>query len=769
MRNLKLYFCLLSLIFLTVHNQGLAFGFQQEQSLFNYETDELSAQQSDEPAAPRQKRKIKINKLALESKTGSDFSLPLPDGKSYRARPMKIEKRAAKDLSWFGKLSGVTEGLNDVILSQKGGILSGLIYTPEALYQISSEDGVTHTISEVDPSEAPTCKNAVLPAAATDGATTEQNTSITTQATTSAVPVDILVVYTAAARTAAGGAAAMASQIQLAVDAANQAFTNSNVNVQLRLVHAAEVAYTETGSAFPDLQWVQQSAEVAQLRNTYKADLVSFFVEQMNDAAGLGYVMAQGNDQPYFEAYAFTVVKRQFASSHLVLAHEIGHNFGCNHDIENVPQDQISMQLYPYAFGYKVSGSFATVMAYANNCNNCRTVPYFSNANVLINNVAAGIPDQKENYRVINSTAALVSSFRAGTSTPTTSCSVQANATVPASAVKGSSVSFAGSATASNCSGSNLYDWDFGDGTAHSNQQNPTHVYQTAGTFTWKVTISNGSTSGSRTGTITISAPAVAPASAITVTTPNGGDNWTIGTTRTIRWNYSGNVGTSVKIELFKAGAFNRTITTAAAIGANGSGSFNWYVPAQQVTGSDFTIKVTSIANTAVADSSNANFTISPYPLASGLIANGGFETSASPWVLAASAFYTNTGAYPHSGNGYIYLGNAVSTTGTAYQQFTIPSTATTANLSFWLNVNSSDTATTAVDTLAVEVRDTAGNLLGTLATYSNLNKAAGSIYYQRGYFNLLAYRGRTIRLQFRATNNATGATVFRIDDVAVQ
>ena len=36
------------------------------------------------------------------------------------------------------------------------------------------------------------------------------------------------------------------------------------------------------------------------------------------------------------------------------------------------------------------------------------------------------------------------------------------------------------------------YSWDFGDGSAASTQQNPTHSYTTAGTYTAKVTVSDG-------------------------------------------------------------------------------------------------------------------------------------------------------------------------------------------------------------------------------------------------------------------------------------
>lgn len=152
------------------------------------------------------------------------------------------------------------------------------------------------------------------------------------------------------------------------------------------------------------------------------------------------------------------------------------------------------------------------------------------------------------------------------------------------------------------------------------------------------------------------------------------------------------------------------------------------------------------------------------------LIVNGGFEGSQTPWVSSGTGvFYIANGSFPRSGTGYIYFGVDNSTAGQAYQQVSIPNTAT-ANLTFWLNVSSSETTTTTqYDKLFVEVRNTSGTLLATLATYSNLNKAAAGTYTQRGAFSLAAYRGQTVRLQFRTTTDSSVTTTFRVDDVSLQ
>jgi Zn-dependent metalloprotease len=153
------------------------------------------------------------------------------------------------------------------------------------------------------------------------------------------------------------------------------------------------------------------------------------------------------------------------------------------------------------------------------------------------------------------------------------------------------------------------------------------------------------------------------------------------------------------------------------------------------------------------------------------LFSNGGFETSVSPTVLSGTgALYVANGNFPKTGTGYIYFGAANSVTGTAYQQIAIPSTATSANLTFWLNVSSDETTTTTqYDQMFVEVRNTSGTLLATLATYSNLNKATAGSYTQRGSFSLLAYKGQTVRVQFRVSTDSSALTTFRVDDVVLQ
>jgi hypothetical protein len=63
-------------------------------------------------------------------------------------------------------------------------------------------------------------------------------------------------------------------------------------------------------------------------------------------------------------------------------------------------------------------------------------------------------------------------------------------------------VSFSATADLLGCSGRLAYEWDFGDGSAHSNETGPVHSYQTVGSFTWRLKVSGANAICQRSGGI---------------------------------------------------------------------------------------------------------------------------------------------------------------------------------------------------------------------------------------------------------------------------
>ncbi len=73
-----------------------------------------------------------------------------------------------------------------------------------------------------------------------------------------------------------------------------------------------------------------------------------------------------------------------------------------------------------------------------------------------------------------------------------------------------------------------------------------------------------------------------------------GGESWTQGSTPRITWTSSGEVGSSVKIEVLKAGTVVQTISD------ENDGSFNsWVISSGLGTGNDYRVRITSATNLA--------------------------------------------------------------------------------------------------------------------------------------------------------------------------
>ena len=145
-----------------------------------------------------------------------------------------------------------------------------------------------------------------------------------------------------------------------------------------------------------------------------------------------------------------------------------------------------------------------------------------------------------------------------------------------------------------------------------------------------------------------------------------------------------------------------------------------------------------------------------------GPLVNGDFEGTTG-WTYAGFGSRQTTGT-AHGGVAFGQVGGTDNGSGSVTQSFTVPATGNT--LRFWMYVTTSETTTTTkYDYLYVEVLNSAGTVLGTLATYSNLDK--GTAYAQKS-FALSTWAGQTVQLRFRGTSDVSLPTTFRIDDATV-
>lgn len=180
--------------------------------------------------------------------------------------------------------------------------------------------------------------------------------------------------------------------------------------------------------------------------------------------------------------------------------------------------------------------------------------------------------------------------------------------------------------------------------------------------------------------------------------------------------------------------------------------------------GALFSVAVSDSATTpATLTSSEATLTVGT---SQERVVNGGFESSTTGWTATSGVIGTFSGQPAYEGSRNAWLGGYGTTkTETLTQAVTIPSTASAATLTFALHIDTAETSTTPYDKLVVAVKNASGTTLGTLATYTNANKASG---YQIRTFNLLAYKGQTVTLSFVMTEDSSLQTSFAVDKVSL-
>jgi hypothetical protein len=362
-------------------------------------------------------RRVEIHPAALE-RGGERLVLPRFDGAPLEAVRESVEVRGPGDLAWRGWiLDG--EHRHNVTLTLKNGYLLGLIDTPDGRYELMPLADGGQALARLDPSLFPGCateaeENLV-------SGTARQSEAVATATATATAPqphpegatnlIDFMVVYSTAAKTAAGGQAAIEAVAQAAVDVSNTAYANSLMNTVGTLVHTLEVSYTESGDIFTDRNWVQAEPVVRQARDDHGADLVGFLVANGGGFCGVAFLM--GNQDPAgFEDFGYQVTALSCAVGNLSFPHEHGHNMGFQHDPPNGASPGQAVR--PYAYGHTVNGSYRTVMAYSSVCTSgCTRVAQFSNPDVMFNSVATGIADARDNVRAGEFTLPFVADWRA--------------------------------------------------------------------------------------------------------------------------------------------------------------------------------------------------------------------------------------------------------------------------------------------------------------------------------------------------------------------
>ena len=284
---------------------------------------------------------------------------------------------------------------------------------PDAAADPSLEGAPSLTVSEKDP-----LSTSAAPAitAAAGGGSIVPLAGVSDPAT-----IDVLVVYTPAAKTwASANEGNISNTINQLIAKAQLACDNSQTYITMRLVHAAEVSYTETDDPGLDLDRLTWTSDgnmdnVHTLRTTYGADLV-VLLESTEITGGIGWLLESASGDP---SHGFSISRVQQASWSYTTIHEIGHNMGAHH--HKLQNYQEGPGLYSYSAGWRWTYNtsyYCSVMTYAegiyfeDGITHTR-VAYFSDPAISLNGVPTGDSTDANNALTLRQVKHTIAAYQA--------------------------------------------------------------------------------------------------------------------------------------------------------------------------------------------------------------------------------------------------------------------------------------------------------------------------------------------------------------------
>jgi Metallo-peptidase family M12B Reprolysin-like len=398
-------------------------------------------------------RTVLVNLPALRGTNNGRLLLEL-FGREVELDRKDLETPRPDTLIWYGQVAGQPGGF--AILTLVRDVLIGHIVTQNGyrleFYEIRYRGHGVHALVQLDQSryakDEPPDEEPVPRATGPqpEGAGDVPPTCSSDPAS----DIDLLVLYTPAARVGAGGSDAVEGTIYTAVYETNLSYLNSDIAQRLRIVQIEEVPYTEVDVQIDKLALQDPSDgvldQVRSMRDTYSADVVALFVEYPDTYKKCGDSFVMKDRRIDFEDKAYCVVVRDCVLTFYTLAHELGHIMGARHDWY---VDDTNLSPYTYNHGYvaiaphPVPHAFQTVMAYDDLCTDsaispdfCPRTLYWSNPctkypagdpdavflgvapdpppcpGAIVAGDGARQPKRADNHLTLNTTAITVANFR---------------------------------------------------------------------------------------------------------------------------------------------------------------------------------------------------------------------------------------------------------------------------------------------------------------------------------------------------------------------
>jgi len=339
------------------------------------------------------------------------------NGISFRARCTRLTVGPQGTLTWHGRS---IEGDGSVIIAFNEDVAFGQIEVNGRTFKIEPDRATPdHLVFEPNPEFAvPICGGEMVPGSlppAEESPVPGPGAAITT--------IDLLILYTNGFAAAYPGNQ-LGAQINFLVAVMNESLWNSKVNMQVRLVGTSQVQFRDTGSLSEPLDALvgRGSAQdraaftgVNNLRNQLGADQVSLLrvFGSSNNYCGLAWTWLNVNSN--FAGWGFSVVQvgrydtgggGYSYCSDQTLAHEMGHNWGLNHNLGD-------QAIFNYSVGFRFgNGQYMTVMSYQSQGGNEQTVSHYSNPRVRYSGFKTG-SKKCNSAKSINTVRQTVAGWRA--------------------------------------------------------------------------------------------------------------------------------------------------------------------------------------------------------------------------------------------------------------------------------------------------------------------------------------------------------------------
>jgi len=191
----------------------------------------------------------------------------------------------------------------------------------------------------------------------------------------------------------------------------NLSFQLSGVDTRVDIVHAYQTTYSDSTNARKDadyfLNGLDEGQEFRELRDQYHADIMVVLTGSSGYDA-CGYTpMLEAN-----ESNAIAIIRGDCATGYYQFAHEIGHIFGADHNVEEASGLGVN-----YAHGYCGNG-WRSIMSYNCSAGGGKRLVLWSNPDNTLDGEPMGVAGVSNNVKVLNERALEVSNFRFQIATP---------------------------------------------------------------------------------------------------------------------------------------------------------------------------------------------------------------------------------------------------------------------------------------------------------------------------------------------------------------